>query len=192
MPKPAPDPETLDAAYELTAAGASLREAGEALGVTEGTIRRWLKLPRAAPAPAPASSAPAVLPAHMAPPEVPSSEPIDVSDVRRLVQRLVTDVYGMIELNRANGVMTGTSSMVASIGKLATTLKQLDAGAIADANVFSCPRSELLAAEATIDQRIAALALRMVPGLAAPGGLRCCDCGRALSVQLGTAVTPST
>ena len=45
MPRPGPDPEKVAEAERLAALGKSRREIGEALGVSEATVKRWLKRP---------------------------------------------------------------------------------------------------------------------------------------------------
>lgn len=173
MPRPPPDPDLVKEAVELVAAGVSLEDAAAAAGVTEGTVRRWVKLAKLAPA----ELVLEVVPGHMAPPSVPLA-PLPFTDPIALVRQLIDEQRAAIQIDRVNGNLRGAASNASTLERLVKSLKQMESHASSDADTISFPRSELVRAEGTLDARIQAYAAR--------GEIRCCDCGRALSVEWGT------
>jgi transposase-like protein len=187
MPRAKPSLEIVQQARELVAAGCSLRDAGETLGVTATTIARWLAAPAPAPAP-PASEPPpaplaAPLPAHMAPPPAVAFEPLDTSDPIELVSQLIREQHAAIQADRASGNNRGAASNAATLERLVKSKKQLEDAARKSADGIVVTSAELARVEDSLRERIKALLHRP--------GLRCAECNRALSVFWGTGLTES-
>lgn len=171
MARPKPDPAIVAAALELVDADCSHADAAEAAGVTAGTIRQWLKRRRVAPAPV-------AVPDHMAPaPDVPVV-PLTFTDPIALVRQLIAEQHAAIQTDRGSGNTRGAASNAATLERLVKSLKQMEAHAVADADKIVISTAELAQAEAMIEARIAALAVR--------GPIRCAECSRELSVAWGT------
>lgn len=176
MPKAKPDPELIVQARELVKLGASLREAAHTLGVSAPTIKRWIE---SEPAEAPAL-APAALPAHMKPPEAPAIVPLDTSDLRASIESTLQRVNAMLQANMAAGDSRQAGSMVATMGRMMTELRQLQRAEREDADGVLVPSAEVERIKAALQERIKAQCNRP---------LLCAQCSRELSVFRGTGLT---
>ena len=170
--RPAPDPDLVQAAHELSRAGTSNAEIGEILGVTEAAIRRWLKRP----APSPSSAPP---PAHMPPPAAVSVAPL-ASDPIELVRQLICEQHAAIQADRQSGNMRGAASNAATLERLVKSLKQLEQANTADADVLKVSRADVARVREDLRGRVTAICNRP---------LLCSECARALSVRWGTGAT---
>lgn len=175
MPRPKPDPALVAAALELLAAGCSLRDAAETLGVTEGTIRAWKKRGGGSP---PAATAPAeTVPDHMAPP-TPPPEAVEVGhdlvgSVRAMLNRTLTRSAAA----EGAGNYTAAQRDSRDAAALVTVLARLSRSEAEDAEVLRISRVEIGELKVSLTERVAAILNRP---------LLCAHCSRALSVAWGT------
>ncbi len=189
MAAKSPDPEVVQQARELVAAGCSLREAAKVLGTTAPTIKRWIERPAeldavaSEPPPARASSAPpaAALPAHMFTPDAPPLVALNADDPIGLVKQLIRELHAQIHADRVAGARGVTvSSSIATLEKLTKTLKQLEEGERKTADGITVSAAELARVKASLAERVTAICNRP---------LMCARCSRELSVFYGTGLT---
>jgi hypothetical protein len=179
MAKPKPDPDLVKAALEAVAEGHSFRQIAEAVGSTEGSIRRWAKLAGVRPRSpvTPESVAAVALPAHMLPAPVGKPPPeIDPTDLLGSVRAMLADQSAQMADLRAVGNTRGAQAAAANMAKVALLLKQLESAQLEDATTLKIPRAELDQARAAIRARRDAIAARPI---------MCAECSRKLSVSQG-------
>jgi hypothetical protein len=183
MPRPKASPEIVAQARELVRVGCSLKDAGDTLGVSAMTIKRWIDAPAeppSAPPQPPSDPPPAVtLPAHMAPPPpMPVLE--DISDPIELVRQLIREQRAAIQADRLSGNTRGAASNAATLERLVKSLKQMESTAKDDGDGIRVSNAELARVRASLAERVTAICNRP---------LMCARCSRELSVFWGTGLT---
>jgi hypothetical protein len=180
-----PDPKIVQQCLELVAVGCSAYETAHTLGVTEPTVRRWVKRygPVASkPEPEAAHLTPfskRAIPAHMMAPELPPHKPVDPSDTLGLMRQLVSEQHERIRADQAAGLRGApVSSAMSTLEKLTTSLRRLEAAELTKGDAISVSAADFATACADLDAKARAYAER-------GGVLRCADCNRALSIQWG-------
>ena len=178
MPRPQTDPAIVEIALDLVRTGASFADAAEGCGVSQAAVRAWCKK---AGVKSTHTYTPDVVPAHMRPP--PPAEPVvplDTSDLGNLVKQMIQDVHAQVSDARAGGNLRAAGQAAATLQKLATVLKQIEASKHDDASTLHVPRIDLERARMSVRARW--MALRSRP-------LLCAHCARRLSIAWGTGAT---
>lgn len=193
MPAPVPpDPDAVAFAAERRKAGLSLPAIAEemkAIGhpVTAMTISRWLADPSAPKEPrGPRRKAAAQRPRQAlsdrkppsSPPGAPDTAPDDalgstLDTLRRMLASTLKEAESARVLNPKLSQQLGRDA-----ANMANTIARLEKGAEDDSDVLRVTRKEIDEAAAGLLERIQAMCSR--------GPLRCAECNRALSVDLGT------
>lgn len=156
------------------AKGESNRALARAFNVSHTTVA---KVVAAAPAPPPPPPPP--LPSHMAtPPAMPPSAPD--APALTIVRELLSEARAQFAEATSFGRSADAQRYARTAAGLTPVLARLEREENEGSSEFRCPRAELEKARASIASRRAAIVARL-----ALGGIRCCDCDRALSVSQG-------
>jgi hypothetical protein len=159
--------------------GISNREIARRVGMSHVSVAKVLK--RTPP--------PLEVPAHMrAPAPVPPADDAPADDAPAIEQAryLMREAREALRAANTMGDSQLAQRQTRNAAFLMNVLARLERDEDANAGGFHITAEEVARTEATIDSRIKALSERLVPGPAAPGGIRCTDCGRALSIAWGT------
>jgi hypothetical protein len=145
-------------------------------GVSEGTVRQWIKRTKAAPT-APPPPAPARrIPAHMAPP--PPVEAVEVGhDQVAGLRAMMNRALKRSAEAEAAGNFASAQRDSRDAAQMAVVLARLTRSEAEDRDVLRISRSEVAALEETLRERFAAILSRP---------LLCAKCSHDLSVEWGT------
>jgi hypothetical protein len=170
-----PDPELVSETLALIAAGVSLREAGKVAGVTEGTIRVWIK--KYKDAPPPSSPAPIGIPSHMAPPPPPPPVVAVSDDITKTVQAMLERTLERSRNAETAGNHTAAQREGRDAAALVTVLARVKAEGADDANSVRISKADVAKIAESVRERMAAICNRP---------LLCSECSRELSIRWGT------
>ncbi len=151
-------------ASALRRTGMSYREVAAKVGVSEGSVRKWEKVA------APAAQEPDAAPAAPA-----AQEPLPAgADALTRARHLQEKYFALAENAERDGNHTAASRALRDAGSQALLIARLEKSARETSDVVTFTRAELAVAQASLNQRMAALAT--VP-------LMCEGCAREMRVR---------
>jgi transposase-like protein len=183
MPKKT-SPEVIAAAVQSVREGHSYASVAEAAGVTEITVGRWVRAARGPdePKPLPIAQRAKVLldKAHGATdpgPELPPpGPPIDPTDLPGTLRSMMAQLLQDADRMRREGYEAKAVAAMAAAGRLAPTLKQLEAIAADGADMIRISQADIRALKVKMLERFKAICDRP---------LLCAKCNRELATEWG-------
>lgn len=168
-----PSPKVAEA-QRLRRAGLSLREVAKQVGASHVTVRKWCEV---AETDDEAPTSPTAATAPLSPPEIPTFEAVPLADSLEFVRTAMRQSFEIAHKAKDVGNYSASQRASRDVAMFAAVAARLEKQHASEGDTMRLSRADIDAATASAMTKLKALNDR--------GGLRCCDCDRALSISFG-------